>query len=545
MKPVTGSLLNQLQIENTEHLTHKGFADLINNSLLEPMNSYNPLNVSDVSTLFEGIPDDPLDVDVNLTNTATVLKKLKSLNPSKAPGPDDIPNWILRDYAEILAPPISNLLNSSYKQQKLPLSWKQANITPIPKEKPVKDISKHLRPISLTPALSKLAEDFVVEKYIAPAVLSVIDPFQFGGIPRSSATKALISMIHTWAQATDGTGNVVRVALFDYRKAFDLIDHNILAKKVIQLPMPTFIKRWVIDFLMNRQQRVKLERDCMSEWIDIPSGVPQGTKLGPWLFILMINDLRPPHHERWKYIDDTTVSEIIHRDTPSNIQDTVDHVQNWSVENKMQLNASKCKELVISFTKSEKEFPRLKINSGQTQVVNHVKILGLTISNDLKWNNHITNIIKKANKRIYFIIQLKRAHVPEADIINFYITCVRSVLEFSCQVFHFALPSYLSNSLERIQKRVLSIIYSYTSYADCLDKCGIKMLSVRRVKACDKLFNEITTTPPANMLDLIPSRYFPNYNLRHSRTFVPPLTKTNRFRNTFIPSSVRHFNDQN
>ena len=120
----------------------------------------------------------------------------------------------------------------------------------------------------------------------------------------------------------------------------------------------------------------------MSEWIDIPSGVPQGTKLGPWLFILKINDLRAPHHERWKYIDDATVSEIIHINTPSNIQDTVDCVQNWSVENKMQLNASKCKELVISFTKPEKEFPRLKNISGQIETVNHARILGLSISKD-------------------------------------------------------------------------------------------------------------------------------------------------------------------
>ena len=177
------------------------------------MNTYDPLNVTYLNTLFEEIPDYPLNVNMNLTNTALVLKKLKSLNPYKAPGPDDIPNWIFRDYAEILAPSVLDLLNSSYKQKRLPSCWKQANITPIPKEKPVKDIRKQLRPISLTPGLSKLAEEFVVEKDIAPAVLSTIDPFQIGGIPRSSATKALISMVQTWTQATDGTGNVVREGL--------------------------------------------------------------------------------------------------------------------------------------------------------------------------------------------------------------------------------------------------------------------------------------------------------------------------------------------
>jgi hypothetical protein len=85
-----------------------------------------------------------------------VLTKLKNLNASKAPGPDGIPNWILKTYGEILASPISNLLNTSYQEEKLPIVWKRANIAPIPKEKPVPEINKHLRPISLTSAVSKI-----------------------------------------------------------------------------------------------------------------------------------------------------------------------------------------------------------------------------------------------------------------------------------------------------------------------------------------------------------------------------------------------------
>ena len=294
-------------IDNTWDLSPKDFADLIDNSLIESMKAYNPLDTSNVFLLDE-IHEYP-NLNTNLADTDSVLKKLKNLNPSKAPGPGSISNWILREYAEVLTLPITHQLNTSYKEQKLPRVWKQADITPIPKKKPVSNISKNLRPISLIPALSKLAEDFVVEKHIAPAVLKIIDPSQFGGIPRSSATHALISMVHSWAEATDRTGSAVRVSLFDYRKAFDLIDYQILAKKVSLLSMPLFVERWVIAFLMNRQQRVKLTRDCLSEWADIPFGMPQETKLRSWLFLLMITD-------------------------------AVDSVQTWSTTNR--LHVAKC-----------------------------------------------------------------------------------------------------------------------------------------------------------------------------------------------------------
>ena len=98
------------------------------------------------------------------------------------------------------------------------------------KSKPVTEICKHLRPISLTPTLSKVAEEFVVSKHIGP-ILCQIDPNQFGVIPKSSTSMAAISMIHNWSQSTDGSGAAVRIVLFDYKNAFDLIEHGILIPK--------------------------------------------------------------------------------------------------------------------------------------------------------------------------------------------------------------------------------------------------------------------------------------------------------------------------
>ena len=205
-------------------------------------------------------------------------------------------------------------------------------------------------------------------------MLQILDPNQYGAVPKSSTTQALIHMVHHWSKET-GNGATVRVTLFDYQKAFDLIDHKILVSKLCKLSIPTRIINWLTDFLSDRFQRIKLSEGCYSECGSVPSGVPQGTKLGPWLFLVLNNDL---------VID----NGIAH------------NVANWSADNRVKLNSDKCKELRISFAKKESHFAPIVINNEELGLVKSAKLLGVTISNNLTWNEHINEIIKKASKRV-------------------------------------------------------------------------------------------------------------------------------------------------
>ena len=144
------------------------------------------------------------------------------------------------------------------------------------------------------------------------------------GIPKSSTTLALLSTIHHWTMMTDGTGALVSVVVFDYRRVFDLIDHHIILK----LDIPRGVLCWVLDILSSWKQHVKLESVCLSERGQVPAGISQGTKLGPWLFLLMINDLNIPDMSMWKYVNDTTSVEITHCGEVSHAQ-SADKCSYW------------------------------------------------------------------------------------------------------------------------------------------------------------------------------------------------------------------------
>ena len=149
-------------------------------------------------------------------------------------------------------------------------------------------------------------------------------------------------------------------------------------------------------------------------------------------FILMIDDINTSNTNLWKYVDDTTIAECVHKKEGSRIQSDVEELIAKSNQNKFQLNESKCKELRISFAKSAADFAPIVINAKAIEVVPTVKLLGLNISSDLRWNCHVAEISKKVASRLYFRKQLKRANIPTKDLLIFYRTCIRPVMEYAC-----------------------------------------------------------------------------------------------------------------
>ena len=147
---------------------------------------------------------------------------------------------------------------------------------------------------------------------------------------------------------------------------------------------------------------------------------------------------------------------------------------------------------------------------------------------EFKWNDHISNVTSKAAKRLYLLRQLNRAGICASDLVLFYFSTIRSVLEYACQVFHFSLPSYLSEELECIQKSALRIIFPYASYDSALKEAGIPSLYDRRASLSFDLFNDIVHDNNHKLAGLLPPKADHHRQLRSNRKFNVPASKTER-----------------
>ena len=284
--------------------------------LAEKVNVFFQSVCSDLQPLDRAIvpapPEQCDDFTIPVDKVESILMKTKT---NKSPGPDNLPNWILHDLAPYIAPPICSIFNCSVREGHVPDVWKQANVVPVPKVHPPKDITTDLRPISLTATLCKHLER-IVGTWMMNSIKDKLDQDQFGGMPGLSATHVL-----------------------DYSKAYDHIDHNMVIQKLIDLGVPETITRLVETFLDNRQQRVKIG-DTISPWLHLNGSIVQGSWLGPKLFVFMLINM-PLDLLTHKYMDDTTITESIADVEASKMQQVADQVAQISEENKMKLNAKK------------------------------------------------------------------------------------------------------------------------------------------------------------------------------------------------------------
>lgn len=466
----------------------------------------------------------------------TVERKLMSTKVNKAPGPDGIPNWVLHDLGGLISGPVCAIFNSSLRESIVPEIWRSANVTPLPKVTPPKDITSDIRPISLTPILAKHLES-IIGGYIMTALDGKMDTCQFGGVKGLSTVHALVDMLHHWHTMVHD-GDVVRILFLDYSKAFDLVDHTILIAKFTRLGVPSILTRWLSAFLLDRRQRVKLNED-VSDWLTLKGGMPQGSWLGPLCFIVFISDLQLNDILLHKYMDDTTLSEGIKDGELSKMQQSGDTVVQWSNLNKTKLNTKKTKEMVINFKKRPVSIPSLTLNNSVIDRVSTFKILGVLITDNLAWEANTNLLLSKSAPRLYYLRQLKRSGLLEADLLIYYKAIIRPVLEYACPVWHPGLTKLQSDLIEGIQRRALRIILPTLSYSEALDISRLETLVDRRDQICRKLFSEICQdTHKLNYL--IPCAKTVPYSLRSVKLPVP-VRKNKRYCSSFIVHSLVNY----
>lgn len=466
-----------------------------------------------------------------IVSVSDVERKLFNIKVNKSMGPDQIPNWVYHDFAGVLSKPIAAIFNSSFSEGYIPSIWKSANVVPLPKVQPPQKLEKDLRPISLTPSISKIQESFMYA-WIWEFFRHVLDRSQYGAIKGTCTTHALITMLHHWLSGTDDASdrNFIQIVLLDYAKAFDHVDPNILMQKLTCMNIPDALLRWIENFLSHRQQRVKI--GCaLSDWTEIWGTVPQGTLLGVLCFIVMINDLST-NCSTVKYVDDTTIFHVTSDTQDCSLQNAVNVAIDWSDRNNMKINPSKTKEMLVHYMKNPPDVPNINVQGQRVERVKECKLLGVYLNDKLNWNTHVDKIYRKASQRVHFINCLKRTKMSNNELVKVYVALVRPLLEYACELWHSGLTMYQRDLIESVQERVLKIIFPILDYEHGLEEAKLDTLEKRRDRLCEKLFLQAQFTHH-KLNELLPP--LKDYvSTRDNYPFVIPFTHTNRFRDSFI-----------
>jgi len=539
-KRLTGQVSKQDLVGLANELTDgnmRVLAQLINASLINVSADLARPAATDSASHTNNDTETPTGKCEYIITPDVVFHKLERINIRKAPGPDNLPNWFLRDFAFALSEPLCWIFNSSLQEGVVPTVWKQANVVAIPKIKPPRSVEQDIRPISLTPTISKIFES-LVGRWMLDAIGNNFDQKQFGAIKGRSTNHALVDIIHKWHKALDEQ-RLVRAVFVDYAKAFDHLDHATAINKLAALGVPSILLRWIHSFLVGRQQRVKIG-NAFSDWASPNGGMPQGTWLGPYVFVSLINDLKSLF-ELHKFVDDCTLTEIFQKMCTSKMQQELDSVNSWSNTNYMNINIKKTKEMLLGSTTNNRP-PALLLNGHPVDRVKSYKLLGLHITDSLRWNEHVSSICSKAATRLHFLKQLKRAAMSTEDLIYYYQSVVRPVTEYACVVWHTSLTKGQSKLLESVQKRAIKIIFGCNSNAASRALKSLPSLSERREQLTKQFFTSLLD--PSNCIhDLIPAKRNSNVvdKIREAKQYPVPRARTERFRKSTILYALTNY----
>lgn len=405
-----------------------------------------------------------------------VVRKLKS---NSSPGPDGINVFFLKRILAVIVNPLCRVFNVSLNCGVLPEDWKVAHIIPVFKKGDIQKASQY-RPISLTSVICKILERVVKEKLLEYILKNNILPYeQHGFIPKKSTVTNLLECLNDWSRSFDNSRST-DVVYLDYSKCFDSVCHSKLLFKLSKYGIVGSAHEWLKNFLTNRVQRVKVN-NTLSPTASVISGVPQGTVLGPILFLLYSADLPTvvSHCKLSMYADDTKIyKEINSVQECILLQKDLSSIASWAETWQMSLNPEKTKVLTIGNCKINHSYT---LNSKVIEKVDHIKDLGVTIQSNLKYTMHCTNVIKKALFVIRTIFTTFKFHDMHFYT-KLFVTYVRPILEYASQVWSPALKLNIDRveSVQRYYSR--RICPSHMSYSERLTVLNLESLEVRRIK---------------------------------------------------------------
>ena len=384
---------------------------------------------------------------------------LRGLNVNKAYGPDSLPTRILVECSSELAPSVCTLFNKSLSSGVLPELWKEALVIPIHK-KGDKELVENYRPISLLCILSKVLERCIFNRLIKH-LSSSLSSWQHGFLSGRSTVTQMLCFLHRIGQALDNSLQS-EIVYLDLSKAFDTVSHSLLLQKLAAAGVNGSLFQWFNDYLTNRSQKV-LIKGATSSSLPVLSGVPQGSILGPLLFLWYINDLPDELSSStlaFLFADDTKLVRIIHSESDmTTFQQDIDKVFHWSTKWRMKFNLDKCEAVRVTRKKSPIQ-GTFNIGNYVVSQTDTQKDLGVVVNNNLKWSSHIISTSSKANQILGFLYRSSDPHFRTSVKRSLYLSLVRSYLGYASEVWT---PLHIGGLriIEGVQRRATKYILGY------------------------------------------------------------------------------------